>query len=130
MSTNYHTPIAVLAPANASTVNTPLGTIDAAIATVAGGSTVLDSVLKYWTEGECYELTSITYDGDGVLSSAVAKWADGSSGVLTRTGKNTTWNAVSAYTITHVLSGKTVTQTTVTFDSNGNVTGKPLLTVA
>jgi len=130
MTTNYHTAITVGAVANASTVNSPLAQLDAAITNIAGGANVTDAVLKAWAEGEAYELTSITYDADGVVTTATAKWADGSAGTFTTTSKNATWLAVDAYTITHAASGKTVTQAAVTRDANGNVTAKPALTVA
>jgi len=130
MTTNYHTAITVGAVANASTVNSPLAQLDAAITNIAGGANVTDAVLKAWAEGEAYELTAITYDSDGVVTTATAKWADGSAGTFTTTSKNSTWLAVDAYTITHSTSGKTVTQAAVTRNSDGNVTAKPALTVA
>ncbi len=155
MSTNNHTAISTGAAANASTINTPLGTLDAAIgnlttltttaktsavaalneldadlAAVAGGATVTDARLKEWVQGEDYELTAVTYDGDGVPTTATVKWPDASAGTFTTSTKNTTWLAVDAYTISHAASGKTVTQAAVTRDANGQVTVKPALTVA
>lgn len=155
MSTHNHTAIANGAAANAATINTPLGTIDAAIgnltaltttaktsavaalneidadvAALAGGATVTDARLKEWVSGEDYELTAVTYDADGVPTTATVKWPDASAGTFTTTTKNSTWLAVDAYTISHTASGKTVTQTAVTRDSNGQVTVKPALTVA
>lgn len=130
MTTNYHTAITTGAAANASVVNSPLASLDAGITNLAGGASVTSAVLKAWAEGEAYELTAINYDGDGVVTTATAKWADGSAGTFTTTTKNSTWLAVDAYTITHSVSGKTVTQAAVTRDSNGNVTVKPALTVA
>lgn len=155
MSTHNHTAIATGAAANAATINTPLGTIDAAIgnlttltttaktsavaaineidadlAAVVGGATVTDARLKEWTTGEDYELTAVTYGADGVPTTATVKWPDASAGTFTTTTKNSTWLAVDAYTISHTASGKTVTQTAVTRDGNGQVTVKPALTVA
>jgi len=155
MSTHNHTAITTGAAANASTINTPLGTLDAAIgdldaltttaktsavaalneidaemATLAGGATVTDARLKEWVSGEDYELTAITYDADGVVTTATVKWPDGSAGTFTTTTKNSTWLAVDAYTISHTASGKTVTQAAVTRDGSGLVTVKPALTVA
>ena len=156
MSTYNHTDIGVGAGANASTINTPLGTLDAAIGNLASltttaktstvaalnelaanvlvGASVAALTLKAWTEAEAYEITAVTYDSDGVPATATVKWPDGSAGVWTltpTTGKNATWLAVDGYSITHITSGKTVTQGTVTRDANsGQVTAKPALTVA
>jgi len=97
-----------------------------------GGSAVTDAVLKAWAESGAYELTAITYDGTytSAVSTGTAKWPDGSAGVFTATAINTTHGKVDAYTLTHATSGKTVTQATVTRDTNGNITVKPALTVA
>lgn len=95
-----------------------------------GGSAATPQLLKDWTEGEAYELTAVTYDSDNVVSSATVKWPDGSAGTFTRTTKNSTWLAIDAYTITHVASLQTVTQSAVTRNSVGAVTTKPALTVA
>lgn len=130
MTTDFHTAISVGAAANAATINTPLAALDEAIGDLGGGANVTPEVLKGWTEGGLYELTSITRDSDGVISSATVKWPDASAGTFTRTTKNSTWLAIDAYTITHTDSSQTVTQAAVTRDSNGNVTTKPALTVA
>lgn len=130
MSTTYHTAISTGAAANASTFNTPLGVLDAAIALQGGGAGASAAVLKAWAEGGDYELTAVTVDSDEVITTATVKWPDGSAGTFTTTTKNTTWLSVDAYTISHTTSGKTVTQTAVTRNSNGTVTTKPALTVA
>ncbi|HEY1015720.1 MAG TPA: hypothetical protein VGE07_23630 [Herpetosiphonaceae bacterium] len=132
MSTSYHTPITIGAAANASTFNTPMGQLDAAIGNLAGGAAVTDATLKEWTAGECFELTALTYNGTypQLLQSATVKWPDGASGTLSVTQGNITWLAIDAFTITHSLSGKTVTQTAVTRNATGGVTVKPALTVA
>ena len=130
MTTTYHTDIANGAAANAATINAPLGQLDAAILALAGGATVTAARLKEWAEGECYELTAITWDADMIISAATVKWPDGSAGTFTATTKDATWLAINAYTITHTVSSMTVTQTAVTRDSNGNITVKPAITVA
>lgn len=130
MSTNYHTAITTGAAANASTINSPLGQIDAALGAALGGASALDQTLKEWAEGGAYEVTAATLDSDGVVTTATVKWPDGSAGTFTTITKNSTWVAIDAYTITHTTSGKTVTQTAVTRDSNGNITAKPALTVS
>jgi hypothetical protein len=130
MTTNHHTAITTGVAAKATTFNSPLGELDSAITNLLGGASVTDQTLTEWTEGEDYEMTSVIWDSDFVVSSATVKWPDGSAGTFTRTTKNATWLAIDAYTITHTDSGKTVTQTAVTRDSDGNVTTKPALTVA
>lgn len=130
MTTAYHTAIATGAAANASTINSPLGQLDAALGAALGGASALDQVLKAWTESEAYELTALTRNADGIVTTATVKWPDASGGTFTATSINTTWIAIDAYTISHTTSGKTVTQTAVTRDANGAVTAKPALTVA
>ena len=95
-------------------------------------SVVSDQQLKEWAEGGCYELTAITYNGSfsTIMASATVKWPDGSAGTLTVTAQNTTYLKETAYTITHTVSGKTVTQAAVTLNTDGNITVKPALTVA
>jgi hypothetical protein len=115
--------------------NDPMGELSVAIDVVAasvaggGGTTVTAQTLKAWAEAGAYELTAITVDSDEVVTTATAKWPDGSAGTFTTTTKNSTWLAVDAYTISHTASAKTVTQTAVTRNSNGTVTIKPALTV-
>lgn len=155
MTTYSHTPITTGAAANAATINSPLGQLDAALGSLAGlstsakssavaainevvavaitgGASVTDAQLKAWAEGESYELTTITYDTTytGVPATATVKWPDGSAGAFTATTINATFEAVDAYTITHTASGKTVTQAAVTRNTEGAVTAKPALTVA
>ncbi len=91
-----------------------------------------DDTLKAWTESRGYELTGITYDATytDVISTATVKWPDGSAGTLTVDTINTTWGEIDAYHVTHVASGKTVTQALVTRNANGYITTKPALTVA
>lgn len=111
-------------------INTNADTALAATVALAGGATVTDARLKEWVSGEDYEITAVTYDSDGVVTTATVKWPDGSAGTFTTTTKNSTWLAVDAYTISHTDSSNTVTQTAVTRDVNGQVTVKPALTVA
>jgi hypothetical protein len=99
---------------------------------VIGGATVTGNQLIAWAEAEAYQLASITYDGTytSVIASGNVLWPDGSVGVFTTDTINTTWLAIDAYHITHTTSGKTVTQTAVTRNADGNVTAKPNLSVA
>jgi hypothetical protein len=171
MSVYNHTAISVGAAANAATINTPLGTIDAAIGdlttlnttpktsvvgalgvgtpgttaqtvigaineinisvtAIEGGATVSDIRLKEWTEAEAYELTAVTYNADGVVTTATVKWPDGSAGTFTSVTINVPFAAIDAYTVSHTTATKTVTQALVTRDAAGAITVKPALTVA
>lgn len=85
--------------------------------------------LKAWANAGAYSISSATIDSDGVITTATVTWPDGSAGTFTRTTKNTTFLTIDAYTVTHTDSGKTVTQPTMTRDSNGNVTAQPALTI-
>lgn len=102
------------------------------ISDAPGGTLATDQQLISWTESAAYELTAITYHGTytTVVATATAKWPDGSAGTWTATTIDATWEAVNAYTISHTLSGKTVTQAAVTRNADGNITAKPALTVA
>ena len=86
--------------------------------------------IKAWTAGECYQLTASTYDSTGCLSIGTVVWPDGSAGTFTTTTKNSTFNVVDAFTVTHTNSGLTATQALVTRDTSGNVTVKPAITIA
>ena len=88
--------------------------------------------LKEWAEGGNYELTSITYHGTytETVSTATVSWPDGSAGTFTATAIDSTYGGINSFTISHTDSGLTVTQTAVTRDSYGNVTARPLPTVA
>lgn len=96
-----------------------------------GGASIIDEALVGWVAGNNYELTAITYDATypTVISTATVAWPDGSAGVFTTTTINTTWHSIDAYTITHTLSGKTITQLAITRNANGDVTVKPALVV-
>jgi hypothetical protein len=96
----------------------------------SAGAAATSALLKQWTSADAYELTAITYDANQIISGGTVKWPDGSAGTLTVTSANATWRTVDAYTISHTLSGKTVTQSAVTRNASGNVTVKPALTVA
>lgn len=99
---------------------------------ITGGANATAQLLKQWTEAEAYEATSITYSTTypDVVSTATVKWPDGSAGTFTATTINSTFIAIDAYTLSHVDSGKTVTQAAVTRNTAGQITTKPALTVA
>lgn len=155
MSTHNHTAITTGAAANASTINTPLGAIDAAIGNltaltttnknsavaainevraqaIAGGVDVTNEQLRAWTEAGAYQMITTTYDTtyEQTVSSGTVVWPDGSAGAFTATTINATYEAIDAYTITHTASGKTVTQAAVTRNGDGSITVKPSLTIS
>jgi hypothetical protein len=132
MSVNHHTPIPSGSAANASIVNAPIAQLDQAISNLVGGAGATVAQLKAWTESAASEMWTISYNAtyERVVASASVIWPDGSNGTFTTTAVNTTWEAVDAYTITHVLSNKTVTQAAVTRNATGSVEIKPPLTVA
>lgn len=155
MTTYSHTPVVTGAAANAATINSPIGQLDGAIGslaaltttdkastvaavnevraqTIAHGANVTDYTLIAWAEAGAYQMATVTYSGTytQTVSSATVTWPDGSTGVFTATTINATFESVDAYTITHVLSSKTVTQTAITRNADGLVTNKPVLTVS
>lgn len=99
------------------------------LAASPGGSTISNTILKAWTESGAYELTNITYSGilNNAVKSATVTWPDSSSGIFTGTIINS--GKLDAYTITHTLSNKTITQSAVIRNSNGYITVKPSLVV-
>ena len=111
-------------------VQSSRGWSEADVAGLIGGSDVSPQTLVAWTEAEAYEPTSVTRNSNGVATSAVVKWPDGSEGAFTATTINDTWGTIDAYVITHADSGLSVTQAAVTRDpTTGAVTTKPALTV-
>ena len=111
-------------------VNANEAFLDGVAAGLAGGATVSDQTLREWAEAGAYEATAVTFDSDQVVTTATVAWPDGSAGTFTTTTKSAAWLAVDAYTVSHAASGKTVTQSSVTRDTDGNVTTKPALSVA
>lgn len=109
------------------TIETP--SVSALVAS-GGGATVSDQVLVEWVGAELFRVTSVTRDDDGVVTSADVEWPDASAGLFTTTTKNVTWLAIDAFTVSHADSGKTVTQSAVTRDANGNVTAQAAASVA
>lgn len=97
-----------------------------------GGASVSNQQLIEWTESKAYQMTAITYDTTypSVIQSATVLWPDGSGGTLTITSFDSAKLVELGFTLTHTLSGKTVTQATVTLNTYGFVTVKPALTVA
>lgn len=116
--------------ARVSALATAVGAQIKTTRTYLGGSNVANQTLIEWTQAEAYEPTNITRDANGLTSSAVVRWPDGSAGLLTCTNYNATYFAYDGFNVTHSASGKKVTQDPVTRDAYGNVTVKPALAVA
>ena len=94
--------------------------------------TSLSANLILWTTSEAYQMTPITYSSTypNTVASGAVVWPDGSAGVFTTVIIDPTWEAINAYTISHVNSGRFVLQASVTRNANGNISIKPLLTVS
>ena len=122
MATDYHTAISTGAAANASTVETPLAALDAAIGLGGGGANATATVLRAWAGAEAFRASSITRNANGVVTDATVTWPDGSAGTLETTHgypagsatPDTTeagWVASQIVTITHADSSQTATVT-------------------
>ena len=82
-----------------------------------------------WAAAGAYQPNgTITRNGNGVITAMAVKWPDGSPGVFVGT-PNANGFGLDAYSITYIYGGvtNTVTQPTVTRDSNGNVITAPTL---
>lgn len=88
-----------------------------------------EETLVEWTQGKDYEPLSITRDGEGRVTSMTVQWPDGSSGTYTATDYNATHEVYDGFTITHVDSGSTITQSAVTRNADGAIIVKPALIV-
>lgn len=102
------------------------------VASAPPGPSVSDQQLIEWTLSEAYRLSSITFHAtytQSILTASVA-WPDGSTGVLAVSAYDTVSGTPKAFTVTHVGSGRTVTQPAATFDGSGRVTTQPALVVS
>lgn len=93
------------------------------------GASISSARLVELTLAEAWQMAVTAVYSDGVVQTANVVWPDGSAGVFTTTTHNTTHGMIDAYTVTHVASGRTVTQPAVTRDAAGNITTSPALTV-
>lgn len=97
---------------------------------VAGITNTLQIQLIAWTASGSYQITTNSYDGTyNTMQTGYVVWPDGNYGAWTNTNTNTTFGTVDGYVVTHVASGKTVTQGTMLRNSNGQVTNTPALVV-
>jgi hypothetical protein len=111
----------------------PLSQLDAhynaTFAPVAGS----DNWLKAWATNvdQLIRATSITRDGNGAATGASVIWPDGTAGTYAGTASTTFPGAVDSYTVTYVGSTtRTVTQSAVTRDTNGNIINRPAMGVS
>lgn len=96
----------------------------------AKAPSTLNDQLVSWTAGKNYEPLVITRDSEGRVTSMTVLWPDDSTGVYTATDYNATHEVYDGFTISHIVSGLTVTQAAVTRDVEGAISNKPALTVA
>lgn len=85
--------------------------------------------LVLWTAGKNYEPQIITRDSEDRVTSMTVLWPDNSTGVYTATDYNVIHETYDGFTITHLLSVKTVTQSAVTRNLEGAIITKPAITV-
>ena len=133
MTTDFHTAIGTGAAANAATFNTPLGALDAAIGTQGGGANAEDHYLfAHFVDALSRMSGNPTYDGTytDVISTVNVTWPDGSAGVYTATTIDATWLEPTAFTLTHVDSGLTLTGTGLVRNAAGQITTRMSLSVA
>ena len=104
-------------------------TSEAAFSSTPAGASTPTARLIEMTESEAYQLTTITRDSNGTITSAAVVWPDGAVGTFTTLATSDDGDDIDSYQITHSLTGKVVTQPAVTRNAYGDVTVKPALTV-
>lgn len=119
LSQQVVTQMASMAPAQSST-----GSSVSSVTPV-----ITDAQLIDWTNGEVYQILSAAYNDTGHATSATIRWPDGTFGQFVTTTFNPTHMAIDSYYVTHVASGRRVTQNPITRDVDGNVSIKPPLVV-
>jgi hypothetical protein len=98
---------------------------------LVGSGVATDPELRMWALAGAFHLVSATRNGDGAITVASIVWPDGTPGVFTGTPSTAALGSVDAWMATYAGTPvKTVTQPTVTRDTDGNVTGQPYITVA
>lgn len=74
-------------------------------------------------------ITRIT-NSDEIISGGTVIWSDGSNGVVTNTDYNTDLYCYDGFIVTHISSGKTITQPKVTRNYLGVITIQPQLIIS
>lgn len=84
-----------------------------------------------WAFTQAFQVVTATRDSNGAIVTASIVWPDGVSGVFTTDVASTAFpGAIDAWHATHVgTTTKTITQPTVTRDSNGAVVAQPAITI-
>jgi hypothetical protein len=127
MSTNFHTAIlsSPKQPANASTVNSPLGELDAAIGLQGGGADATNNyIYAHFQDALARWSNDPSYHGvytDVILAVNVI-WPDGSGGLYTAVTVDGTWLEPTQWTLTHTDSGKTLTASGLVRNAAGQIT--------
>ena len=89
--------------------------------------------LTQWALSEAFQLVLATRNSDGAITTATIAWPDGATGVFTGLVLSSAFpGAVDSWSATYVGTNKslTVTQPTVTRNSDGAVTVQPAPTIA
>lgn len=131
----YDVELTPTATGSPTTVQNGVFVLEPDISNDGGGGALaglLDEQLIEWTYDIFDMLTSVSYHATYIYvpSSATINWPDGSSGTYTTTAYDATNEEWSSFTATHTDSGKTVTQSAVTRNSNGQITTRPTMTVS
>jgi hypothetical protein len=92
-----------------------------------GGTSSSNVTLSSMVVSGSLQFLTNRYDVNGILTNAVVMWPDSTLGTFNATVVNTNWFTIDAYTVTY--SSQTVTQPTVSRDTNGSVTNKPPLVI-
>lgn len=87
---------------------------------------------KSWAKNPDTLVVGAATYSSGLLTTAAVVWPDAATGTLTITSRQSGTDAVTGYTITHVVGPTTLTYTqpTITRDVDGNATLVPQITVA
>lgn len=96
----------------------------------SGDDMTEDQKLVEWAQGKDWQPIDITRDSEGIPTTATVIWPDDSTGVYTALYWNATHECYDGYSLTHVDSSKTITQPSVTRDSEGAIIYKPEIIVS
>jgi hypothetical protein len=93
-----------------------------------------DQALMTWALAGTYSLSSVTRDSNDAIVTAAVTWPNGQSGVFTTITASTAFpGAVDSYSVTYLFGAggvRTITQPTITRDSNGAVAVQPALVLS